>query len=74
MKWGGLFAYSKFKILDKLPKDRIPMQLFITQKTSPGEAMHMLRKKGMTFPLILKPDKGERGKEVAFIENESHFL
>ncbi|MEQ8360489.1 MAG: hypothetical protein RH860_13445 [Cytophagales bacterium] len=73
MKWGGLFAYSKFKILDFLPGDRIPLQLLITQKTSPDEALLMLRKKGMTFPLILKPDKGERGKEVAFIENESAF-
>ncbi|QNL21672.1 D-alanine--D-alanine ligase [Hyphobacterium sp. CCMP332] len=73
MKWGGLFAYSKFKILDALPEHRIPLQLLISPTTSPAEALAMLHKKGIAFPLILKPDKGERGKQVAFIENESAF-
>ncbi len=73
MKWGGLFNYSKYQILQKLPRDRIPRQVLIYQNAGPAEAMAMLKTKGITFPMILKPDKGERGKAVAYIENEKDF-
>lgn len=73
MKWGGLFSYSKFQILQLLPKEHLPIQLSISTDQSSEEAFFACRQKGINFPLIIKPDKGERGKAVAYIQNEKAF-
>jgi len=67
MNFGGAFLSSKNKALQNIPKEWVPKTLLV----NPGE--HFLRiKKGLQkekikFPLIVKPDMGERGKGVEMI-------
>lgn len=73
MKWGGLFSYSKFKILQSLDKQKLPLQFLISSENNSQNAFLLCEQKRIQFPLILKPDYGERGKAVAFIETEEDF-
>src|SRR5262249_41647366 len=64
---GGIVGESKFEILSRLPAEwTIPSALL--QRGAVLERMTRLRKvieaKGWVFPLVLKPDVGQRGTGV----------
>ena len=69
MNLGGFSSYSKFKILELIPQEVVPA-MFLLESVD-YENVHQLRiKHGITFPLIAKPDLGERGFGVALIRSE----
>ena len=73
MKWGGLFSYSKSAILSRLDPRYLPAQVLIDRNESAESTLKMINDKNLSFPLILKPDQGERGVGVNFISDEKEF-
>lgn len=61
---GGVFGESKINILQRLPPEVIPTTLFITSETSIATTLQRIREAGLSFPLIAKPNVGERGTLV----------
>lgn len=68
---GGMFGESKFDVLNLVPSTHRPKTILISLPTKVDEVMHRLRDSGMTFPLIFKPDLGERGWMVRKIKSEA---
>jgi hypothetical protein len=58
---GGMFGESKFEVLQKLPESIVPKTILIRQPASIETILSTLEQRGLTFPLIFKPDLGERG-------------
>lgn len=74
---GGAAGESKWDILQLLPKAILPKAVFVPART-PFEQIEALRTTaGLDFPLIAKPDKGERGflvQKIADAEALRHHL
>lgn len=66
---GGLYGESKSSILKILPQDLIPKTIFVNPSHSDEEVISMAQDQGIHFPLIAKPDKGERGFKVEKIRD-----
>ncbi len=66
---GGMFGESKFEILEKIPQPYKPLTLLVRYPTSAEQVNLLLLEKGLSFPLIFKPDIGERGWMVKKINS-----
>ena len=66
----GFYAYSKKAILDLIPNQYKPQDFFIQKEEN---VVSFFIKNKLSFPLITKPDKGERGKGVTKICNSKDF-
>ena len=66
---GGFFGESKIDILDKIPEQYKPRTLFIPAAEPFAEIKASLPGKGIGFPLIVKPNVGERGNQVEKIND-----
>lgn len=64
IRMSGLINYSKHNVLQMLPKTLVPNSYLVRQ----GDQLEDLPS-ALHFPIIAKPDKGERGQGVAKIEN-----
>ena len=69
MEMGGLYNTSKFRQLHYLPKRLIPKTIIFDPFSTLEEISKSLRINQLTFPLVCKPDRGERGKGVALIND-----
>lgn len=67
---GGMFGESKFEILKRVPEHLLPKTRFIRYPATHSELFSVL-KENFTFPVIFKPDIGERGFRVKRIYNET---
>jgi len=67
---GGMFGESKYDVLKKIPQKYIPNSLLIQVPTSRETVIKNIKSHGFQFPLILKPDLGERGFMVSRIIRE----
>src|SRR5436190_8201925 len=73
---GGFVDESKSQILGKLSAARgyiaefelIPADLSVAERIE--SAQRFIARLGLTYPVILKPDRGERGSGVAVIRSE----
>lgn len=75
MEMGGFCAYSKYNILKKINARLIPKTLFINAHIqSPQEIISFIRQSHIEFPLIIKPDMGERGRGVEKIPDKHTLL
>lgn len=66
---GGLVGESKRDILDMLPAAWKPMTTFLPVEWDTGKVLTTLEAEGLRFPIVLKPDVGERGMLVRVIRN-----
>ncbi|HXH18538.1 MAG TPA: hypothetical protein VNJ07_05595 [Chitinophagales bacterium] len=66
---GGLFGESKWNVLQKVSPELIPKTVLIKSETPIAVTLERLRHAGIGFPLIAKPDIGERGFLVEKIED-----
>ncbi len=62
---------SKYDVLQLVPDEVKPKTLLVRSPSSIEELMSLLRINGLTFPLIFKPDLGERGWMVRKITSEA---
>ncbi len=72
---GGVLGESKINILNRLPKSSIPKTIFVKREN--GNSIWILEQmmsNEIIFPIITKPDIGERGFLVEKIENERALL
>lgn len=58
---GGMFGESKYDILAKIPAHLKPKTIVIEKHKSVDEVLQILDDHGYSFPVIFKPDLGERG-------------
>jgi hypothetical protein len=65
---GGALGVSKFDMLMRLPTEILPKTILLKDGCFMSDALEKVRQVGLDFPLIAKPDIGERGKGVAKIE------
>lgn len=66
---GGLFGESKIEILNLFPSSAIPKTLYLEPKASFSDGLQWLNDSNITFPIVAKPNVGERGDGVLFIYN-----
>jgi hypothetical protein len=67
---GGMFGESKFEVIRKIPSHYIPATILVEANTSKSEVLHLLHENKFFFPVIFKPDLGERGYLVKKINSE----
>lgn len=67
---GGMMGESKYKVLEMVPASLKPKTILINLPFSVTKVTEIMRTAGLTFPLIFKPDLGERGWMVRKIKNE----
>ena len=58
---GGAMGESKYDILQLLPPGILPKTVLVQGGESPGQVTRTLEQAGIRYPLIAKPDVGERG-------------
>lgn len=67
MEHGGFVEYSKSRIQRFLPDNLVPATVVVKPGTPPGEVFRRVDTAGITFPVVVKPDYGERGLGVAIL-------
>ncbi|MFY0625375.1 MAG: hypothetical protein JXR07_03700 [Reichenbachiella sp.] len=70
MEFGGLLGGSKYKILKSIPAEYLPKTYPFPSNVSMDSFLKKITKEGLNFPIILKPDIGERGFMVELIKCE----
>lgn len=68
---GGLLGESKFDVIKKIPRQYIPKTILIRQPVTIDELTAILRENNFRFPLVFKPDLGERGFMVKRIKTHA---
>ncbi|TWT44134.1 SNARE associated Golgi protein [Phycisphaerae bacterium RAS1] len=71
---GGVVGESKFEILSRLPQEWIVPSVLIPSGPAASRAAHLndvIARRGWTFPLILKPDAGQRGAGLRLARDAS---
>jgi hypothetical protein len=72
---GGMWGESKFNILKRIPNSYIPPTIFVKKGTDFQLIIHRMREVGLTdWPIIAKPDVGERGLLVTKIKDEAQLM
>ena len=64
---GGIVGESKYQILSRLPSDSIIPSAVIEPGSSSGRVVDLqsiMKRRGWSFPVVLKPDVGQRGTGV----------
>jgi hypothetical protein len=69
IEMGGMFGESKFRILQKIPAALIPKTILIQTPTTAENVLATLFRNQFRFPVIFKPDVGERGFMVRRIDS-----
>ncbi|MDB5255344.1 MAG: hypothetical protein JWM14_39 [Chitinophagaceae bacterium] len=71
---GGMLGEVKFDILKKIPEAYRTPTLFFAYPFEAEQVLDQLKKNSWTYPLIFKPDIGERGNGVEKIDNAEQAL
>jgi len=67
---GGMFGESKFDVLNKIPDYAKPKTILVQVPSSIEQIKQLLASHNLTYPLVFKPDLGERGWMVKIIKND----
>jgi hypothetical protein len=70
---GGLYGASKYRVLSQLPLGSSPTTIRFEAKTILEDVMASMCQHQIGFPLVVKPDFGERGQGVDLIRNEQQL-
>lgn len=66
---GGMMGESKSDVLNLVPEDVKPKTLLIKVPAATDTVVKVMKDFGLTFPVIFKPDQGERGWMVRRINS-----
>lgn len=67
---GGMMGESKYDILRRIPDSVKPKTVLVKLPSSSQQVLDLLKRHSFSFPVIFKPDLGERGWMVRRIYNE----
>lgn len=70
---GGMFGESKYDVLSKVPKAYVPATILVKGNEPVEDILYKMKESGLSFPVICKPDLGERGFMVKRV-NDIHSL
>jgi len=73
-EFGGLFFDSKNDIDKQIPQNFRPKAILVKPFLIQNELKEFIEKMQFDYPVIIKPDNGERGKGVLKIENSEELL
>ena len=74
METGGMLGASKFDILQRIPVNIIPKTILIKKEEKQlDNILVAIKNAEITFPLIAKPDVGERGFLVEKVNNQQEL-
>jgi hypothetical protein len=65
---GGMFGESKYDVLRTIPLQYVPTTVLANSDNSSGNILALMEEHGLSFPVICKPDLGERGFMVKRID------
>lgn len=65
---------SKKEIYDLIPGEYYPPTVFFNSICTENEILETVRKKGLRFPMVGKPDIGMKGMSVKKLENENDLI
>lgn len=68
---GGMMGESKFEILQHVSDSIKPKTILVRLPSTRQEVVNLLKQNGFSFPVIFKPDLGERGWMVRKIKDEA---
>ena len=68
--YGGFFGESKIDILKQIPSAFLPTYFFVKKESTLQEVLEMIEEKQLNFPIICKPNVGERGSQVEKINDK----
>jgi hypothetical protein len=74
---GGMMGESKYEVLSRVPDHLKPQTILIKFPSSTKEVLKKIEEAHLVFPLIFKPDLGERGwlvKQIDSPENIGEYL
>jgi hypothetical protein len=66
---GGMFGESKYDILKKIPAAVTPISILIQTPTTSHGVADAIKNADLKFPLIFKPELGERGFKVTRVNS-----
>jgi len=70
---GGVLGESKINILRRIPESVLPVTVFVPCGRPFASVLDEMKQKGLRFPVIAKPNVGERGLLVTKIESEAQL-
>ena len=70
MAFGGAYGTDKTKLLNLLPFEYHTKDFFVTKETSCENIIKLMNKNEIDFPIVAKPNVGERGRGVEKIDNK----
>lgn len=70
---GGMFGESKYDVIKKIPRQYIPKTILVSSPATKAGVLSIISRNGFTFPVIFKPDLGERGFMVTKINEEGEI-
>jgi len=74
---GGMIGESKYEVLQLVPDDVKPGTLLVKLPASLDVVLSAMVKHGLTFPVIFKPDMGERGwmvRKISSVTDVEQYL
>ena len=74
LKTGGMWGESKYNILKRIPESHLPKTIFVKKETELLWVKNKLTELNLNYPIIAKPDVGERGTLVSKINNEEELI
>jgi hypothetical protein len=69
IEYGGFFGESKIGILNQIPSEYKAVCISIDPSISEEKLCQILENENLPFPLVAKPNVGERGNQVAKLES-----
>jgi hypothetical protein len=70
---GGFFGEKKYDIIKDIPKQYLPQTLLV-EKSKTNHIASIVNENGFSYPLVVKPNIGERGKDVTIVNSESELI
>jgi len=73
MKFGGAFGMDKMEILKSIKKQYVPKGFVSNSRQTIIELLELLKEHEISFPIICKPNVGERGIGIEKIDSKTDF-
>lgn len=71
---GGMFGESKYEVIRNVPREFVPKTILVKSPSTPRQVLDLMSKAGLQFPVIFKPDLGERGFMVKKVSDERGLI